>query len=161
METIERKLPKFVNIDSIKKTPRDPVIPYFTKARWNDLISRQRVQKRSALPLSQFQVRYQLAPWGDGNVIIYPNPTFEGFLRLECKPVLKVVVKNDPIELILIYIGFECRRKYCITYIELYVDEIPKGANGIGCDDEHCRGGCREIFVGTQTDGYFTCSCRG
>jgi hypothetical protein len=31
--TIQRKLPTFVNIDGIKETPRDPVIPYFTKAR--------------------------------------------------------------------------------------------------------------------------------
>lgn len=149
------KLPTFINIDDLKKDPREPVIPYMTKVRWDDFISRQRILKRSRLPLSQFQVRYHLAPWGNGDIIIYPNPLYK---LLDCKSIIKVEILPN-LKVRRIYIGFECRRKYCVTYIELYVDQIPDGANGIGCDDEHCRGGCREIFVGTQQDGYFTCSC--
>jgi hypothetical protein len=157
-----RYLPKFISIDDLKETPREPVIPYFTKNQWHDFISRQRVRKRSALPLNQFQVRYQLAPWGLGDIIIYPNPEFDSFVHhLECKPVIKVSnMQFDPLKLRLIHVGFECHLKYCTPYIEVYVGRIPEGANGIGCDDKHCQGGCKEIFVGTQTDGYFTCTCR-
>jgi hypothetical protein len=160
-QTAQRKLPKFVNVHDLKETPEDPVIPFFTKVQWDNLISRQRLRKRSVLPLSEFQVRYHLAPWGGGDVMIYPNPAFAGYLRFECEPLFKVIVQTDPLEMRLIYLGFLCRLKHCIPYIEYYVGEIPKGANGIGCDDEQCRGGCREIWVGTQTDGHLTCQCLG
>jgi hypothetical protein len=153
------KLPTFINIDDLKEDPREPVIPYFTKARWNDFISRQRILKRSSLPLSEFQVRYHLAPWGNGDIVIYPNPHHK---LLDCKPIIKLEVSANPrLRVRWIFIGFDCPpSEYCATYIELYPGRIPKGANGIGCDDKHCLGGCREIFVGTQHDGYFTCSCR-
>jgi hypothetical protein len=157
-----QKFPTFVNIHDLKETPPEPVIPYFTKDRWGEFISRQRLQKRSTLPLNQFQVRYQLVPWGSGEVMVYPNPLFARYVLSECKPILKVVVHDDPLYLKLIHVGFECKieRLYCTAYIEAYPGEIPKGVNGIGCDDEHCRNGCRQIFVGTQTEGYFTCTCR-
>ena len=153
---LKPKIPVFVNVNEIRRTPKAPVILYFTKAHWNAIIATKNVLKRSAVPLNQFQMRYQSAPWGNGDVIIYPNLGFHGF---HCKPIMEVVQPGGPFGALRIRIGFECERQHCEIYTEAYPDHIPKGANGIGCDDTHCRGGCREIFVGTRDDGYFTCRC--
>src|SRR5687768_332502 len=100
------KLPTFINIDDLKEDPRTPVIPYFTKARWHDFISRQRIFKRSSLPLSQFQVRYHLAPWANGDIIIYPNPHYK---LLDCKGIMKVEILPN-LKVRRIYVGFDCRQ---------------------------------------------------
>ena len=151
------KLPVFVNVNEVRETPKDPVILYFTKVYWDAIISKKRLLKRSSFPLERFQMRYQLAPWANGDVIIYPNPAFRA---LECRPIMKVEIRHDPFEVVWVRVGFECKAKHCAIYTEAYVDKIPEGANGIGCDDEQCPGGCREIYVGTPGEGYFTCRCR-
>lgn len=156
MPTSTQRLPVFVSVNEVKETPKHPIILYFKKTYWDAIISKKRVQKRSNFPLNRFQMRYQLAPWANGDVIIYPNP---GFRALECKPIMKVEVRHDPFRVVWIRVGFECKAKHCAIYTEVYPREIPEGANGIGCDDAQCRGGCREIFVGTRDEGYFTCRC--
>jgi hypothetical protein len=154
--TRKRKVPVFVDVNQVRKTPKDPIILYFTKAYWHAIISKKRLLKRSSFPLERFQMRYQLAPWGNGDVIIYPNPAFRA---LECKPIMKAEIRTEPFKVVWVRVGFECKAKHCAIYTEAYPGKIPDGANGIGCDDEKCPGGCREIFVGTADEGYFTCRC--
>jgi hypothetical protein len=64
-----KTLPQFRNLTELKNAPRFPVILYCSGRRWSQL---RRGRKAGRLQRRRAALRVEPAPWGGGDVILFP-----------------------------------------------------------------------------------------
>jgi hypothetical protein len=154
-----KTLPQFKNIADLKTTPRSSVILYCTKQQWERLTSGKKRGKK--LERNQPAIRFDPAPWGGGDIILFPViPALYNLTSISaCTWRFRRVNNGWVIELICFTVPWtpvpstpRCERIVLPTGVEL------------GCRpvQNRCRGTCNDVFVPDPNGigGFFQCQCQ-
>ena len=150
-----RRIPVFRNIAKIKSTPRIPVIPYFSKEQWETSIEKiGKGEPKPDLPA----LRFQVAPWSQEAMIVYPYSIAAGVPILECQFVVKTIeIGGNQFRIMLLQCGPPVRNNCILQYGDSYGRPI------WSCNNAGCIGSCLIIMrvnFRDLKDGFIQCQCQ-
>ena len=161
-----RRIPVFRNIADIIRTPRSPVIPYFTAAQWDAAVRGIPLSSTRALSKNAKTIKYLSAPWGSGDVIVYRDLTALDSLservRIRCQPRIEVYTTDAGI--VVVNFGLSCEAEVatgeCNIVFHAFTEKAPKYSPLWHCENEGGNGRCKIVQAGAQTVGDLQCVCR-
>ncbi len=153
-----KTLPQFKNIADLKTTPRSPVILYCTKKQWGRLTRKMKSGKK--LQRNKPAMRFEPAPWGGGDVILFP--VIPALHNLKASSACTWKFRKVGIGWVVEYI--------CIPLPvtpggpgTCQIIVLPSGIE-LGCRpiQSGCQGTCQQVFVSGShgIGGFFQCQCR-